>query len=59
MIQVLWYNNKRNTYEFGTWNEFKLTVAKTLNPHEILPLERFRNTPESTMKKIVAELNKC
>ncbi|WP_420316001.1 hypothetical protein [Ekhidna sp.] len=59
MTHILWYNNSISSYQSGTWNDFKQTVAKSVNPHEILPLERFNDASELTIKKIAFELNKC
>ncbi|WP_425392240.1 hypothetical protein [Ekhidna sp.] len=57
MTQILWYNNSLSTYQFGTWSDFKQTVERC--PQDVLPLERFNDASEMTLKKIVLELNKC
>ncbi|SNT35297.1 hypothetical protein SAMN05421640_3480 [Ekhidna lutea] len=57
-MKVLWYNNTLSSYQTGSWNDFKKIATGGLN-HEILPLEKFNNASETTLNKIVKELNKC
>ncbi|WP_420577849.1 hypothetical protein [Ekhidna sp.] len=59
MTQILWYNNSLSSYQFGTWIDYNQQVALCRNPNEILPLERFNDASERTLRKIVLELNKC
>ncbi len=56
-MQVIWYNTTSQSYQYGTYEEFQIKL--TIKPNEILGLERFRNTSERTLLKIVSELNKC
>ena len=56
-MQVIWYNIRVKAYQFGTYEEYKMKISG--RPDEILALERFRNTSETTLLKIVSELNKC
>ncbi|WP_462250947.1 hypothetical protein [Ekhidna sp.] len=56
-MQVIWYNTASQSYQYGTYEEFQIKL--TVKPNEILGLERFRNTSERTLLKIVSELNKC
>lgn len=56
-MQVIWYNTAAQSYQFGSYEEFKSRLSG--RPNEILALERFRDASERTLLKIVTELNKC
>lgn len=58
-MQVLWFNTSISSYETGTWNEFKIRQSNSTNHEDILALEKYRDTPSATLKKIARELNKC
>lgn len=57
--QVLWYNAKMSTYEFGSWSDFKEVLLKAPHPNEIQAMERFNDTSISAIRRIVNELNRC
>ena len=58
-IKVIWYNISAQEYQSGTWNDLKKLMSSTIRSYDIQPLERFNDTSEKTLKKIVGELNKC
>ncbi len=58
-MQVLWFNTSISSYETGTWNEFKMKQINSTHHEDILALEKYRDTPSETLKKIARELNKC
>ena len=58
-IKVIWYNVSAQEYQSGTWNDLKNLMSSPIRSYDIQPLERFNDTSEKTIKKIVGELNKC
>ena len=56
-MNVIWYNTSLKSYQFGTYEEYKINLTGT--PETILALERFKDASEKTLMKIVSELNKC
>ncbi|MEQ6165912.1 MULTISPECIES: hypothetical protein [unclassified Ekhidna] len=57
MTHILWYNNSESSYQFGSWTDYNR--AATVHTQDLLPLERFNDASERTLRKIVQELNKC
>ena len=55
-MQVIWYDTEHKQYKNGSYLEFKQLIEKS--PGKILGLERFNNIAESTVIKVVHELNK-
>lgn len=55
-MQVIWYDTEIKEYKHGGYQEFKGLMEKS--PQKILPLERFNNIAETTVTKVVDELNR-
>lgn len=56
-MKVIWFNTHTQAYQFGSYEDFKMKASGM--PNQLLALERFGNASESTLAKIVFELNKC
>ncbi len=59
LTKVIWYDVSKHEYQSGSLNDLENLMSCSTNSHEIQPLERFNDTSEKTINKIVGELNKC
>ena len=54
-MKVIWYNKTISGYEFGNYQEYKTIASKF--PNEVLGLERYNDTSDCELQKIVRKLN--